>query len=167
MTGKLTQVRGIGPVRRLQTQIEIQAPIDTVWESLTQAEHVAQWWTRGEIGATAGDAIVLDDGESLRGTILVMMKPYVFEFTWHVSLEHAAHPEWIEPVTRGLVRFDMIELGREATLLTMVQFAPATSAAGASAGWHELVERLQILCEGRDIEPSADRFEELKALYSE
>ena len=166
MTAKLTEIVGIGPVRRLQTTIEIKAPVDTVWESITEARHVEQWWTAGEIGSTAGEPIVLEDGASVRGTIMVMMAPYVFEFTWNDSPAEATHPEWIEPATRGLVRFDLVELGAEETLLNMIQFAPVAGALGASAGWHELVESLQCYCEARDTKTPAGRFEELKALYS-
>jgi uncharacterized protein YndB with AHSA1/START domain len=107
----------------------------------------------------------LGDSEDLSGTITTMRAPYVFEFTWHDNLANASHPQWIEPQTNGLVRFDLTEVTEKDTLLTMVQFAPAASATGAAAGWHELFENIKSYMEKGAVNMTADRFSELKALY--
>ncbi len=162
---KLTEIHGCGSVRRVQTRKTIRAPIETVWEALTQIEHVRQWWADGTIGAQVGEAVQLGGDEDLNGSIVAMMKPHVFEFTWHDAPENAAHPEWIEAATRSLVHFDLIETAADTTLLTLINFAPLSSATGASAGWHHLFELLTSYLEEGEAQSGPDRFEALKALY--
>ncbi len=162
---KLTEVHGIGAVRRLQARNEIRAPIDVVWDSLTQIEHVKQWWADGHIGAQVGESFQLGGEEDLSGTIVTMMKPHIFEFTWHDDLKKAANPEWIETATNSLVHFDLVEVAAETTLLTLISFAPLAGFVGASAGWHHLFEVLTSYVETGDSATTDGRFDELKKLY--
>ena len=39
---------------------EINAPIQRVWEAITNADEVRQWWAEGEIAAQEGDGEMLD-----------------------------------------------------------------------------------------------------------
>lgn len=162
---KMTEVHGVGDVRRLQTRNTIRAPVETVWAALTEIEHVSQWWEKGTIGSGAGESIRLGEGDELNGTIVLMMAPRIFEFTWHDEPQRSAHPEWIEPATRSLVRFDLIETAPETTLLTLVTFAPVAGSAGAAAGWQHLFEAFTAYVETGDATTPEDRFTELKALY--
>lgn len=164
---RLTEIHGHGQVRRLQTRTPIRAPIDTVWDALTKIEHVSQWWADGAIGNGPGEVFQLGGENDLNGTIIAMFKPHVFEFTWQDDLQRAAHPEWIEPATRSLVRFDLIEIDAAETLLNLVSFAPLIGASGAAAGWHHIFEIFAAYVEGRDdVDPSGERFEALKTLYA-
>ena len=162
---KLTEVHGYGAVRRLQTRSEIRAPIHTVWDALTQIEHVKHWWADGHIGTQAGEPFQLGGAEDLNGTIVTIMKPHIFEFTWHDEPTKAAHPEWIETATHSLVHFDLIEVAPATTLLTLIQFAPLAGASGAAAGWHHIFEMLVSYLESGEAVTTEDRFEELKTLY--
>ena len=163
---KLSEIHGVGPVRRLQTRSEINAPIETVWDALTDIENVKAWWADGEIGSEVGAPVRLGGDEDLNGSIVAYMKPRIFEFTWHDDLSIANHPEWIETATHSLVHFDLIETGAETTLLTLISFAPLVSATGAAAGWHHLFERFSGYVESGDATTPDDRFEVLKALYT-
>lgn len=162
---KLTEVYGNGAVRRLQTRSKIRAPVDVVWDALTNIEHVRQWWADGQIGSKVGEPFQLGGEEDLNGTIITLMKPHIFEFTWHDDPEKAANPEWIEEATCSLVHFDLVELASETTLLTLIQFAPIAGVVGASAGWHHLFEALASYIETGDASTTEGRFEELKKLY--
>ena len=162
---KLTEVHGEGDVKRLQTRTAIRAPIDTVWEALTSIDHVRQWWSDGHIGTKPGDRIQLASPEDVDGTILIMMKPHVFAFTWHDEPHRSSHPQWIESATNSLVHFDLVQNAPEATLLTLIQFAPSVSALGAAAGWHHLFELLTSYLETGVVVTGDQRFEQLKALY--
>ena len=163
---KLTEVHGMGGTRRLQTRTIVEAPIETVWEALTNIEHVKAWWADGTMGSAVGEPVQLGGAEDLNGSIVAYMKPHVFEFTWHDDLTLAQHPDWIEPATNSLVHFDLIELGAESTLLTLISFAPVATMIGASAGWHHLFEVFKSYVETGDASSSDDRFEQLKVLYA-
>ena len=93
------------------------------------------------------------------------MPPYLFEFTWHDAPERCVRPEWIEPATNGLVRFDLVEQGADQTLLTLTQYVPQASHIGAAAGWHHIVETLAQYLERGEATAVAGRFDELQALY--
>lgn len=163
---KLTTVHGQGSVRRLQTQSTVRAPIEKVWSVLTDIEHVRHWWADGAIGKGVGEKVMLGSPEDLSGTVIVMMAPHIFEFTWHDEPGKASHPEWIDESTKGLVRFDLVELEPEATLLTLVQFGPIEGTLGASAGWHHIFESFTTYAETGAVTNTPDRFEELKKLYA-
>ena len=163
---KLTEVHGLGGTRRLQTRTVVEAPIETVWDALTNIEHVKAWWADGTIGNAVGESVQLGGDEDLNGSIVAYMKPHVFEFTWLDDLTQAQHPEWIEPATNSLVHFDLIELGAESTMLTLISFAPVATIIGAAAGWHHLFEMLKSYVETGDASTSDDRFEQLKELYA-
>ena len=164
---KLTTISGHGDVRRLQTQVSIAADIHEVWSAITDDEKIAQWWTAGKIDSFEGGRIVLDDGAELNGTIRTYAPPYIFEFTWRDNPADAEHSQMLEFTTKSLVRFDLVPLKEKQTHLTVIQYAPATFAHGAAAGWHHLAgERLVSYVEhGRAVDDSG-RFETLKALYS-
>lgn len=162
---KLTEVHGNGSVRRLQTRSEIRAPIDVVWDAITQIEHVRQWWADGTIGSKVGEPFQLAGEEDLAGTIVTLMKPHIFEFTWHDDPDRAARPEWLEEATSSLVHFDLVEIAADTTLLTLIQFAPLAGVLGASAGWHHIFEILTSYIETGETTTTPNRFEELKKLY--
>ena len=109
--------------------------------------------------------VQLGGEEDLNGSIVAMMKPHVFEFTWHDAPEEAVHPEWIEAATKSLVHFDLIEIAADTTLLTLISFAPLVGATGAAAGWHHLFEVLTVYLEEGEARSTPNRFDELKALY--
>ena len=168
MRDKLTTVNGTGPVRRLQVQTLIHAPIEKVWQAVTQIEHVKQWWADGAIGSQAGESITLGDGQDVNGTILVMREPYIFEYTWHDEPAQSVQPDWLHHPTNSMVRMDFVEEADGDTLVNLVSYSPKASGIGAAAGWHHLFERCKAYVEIGDantVDPN--RFEDLKLVYAD
>ena len=160
-----TIVAGAGALRQVRVQRRARAPIDVVWRVLTSSDEIGRWWSPGEVQAREGGRIKLsfgdepcdaDDGPGVDGVVKVCVAPYVFEFTWHRDYPEA-----------GIVRFDLVELSPDETLITLVQNVPAQDIVGATAGWHEIVERL-VHVAGTGAPPNdggtESRFELLKAI---
>lgn len=169
---KLTSISGTGSVRRLEIQLQIAAPVSKVWESITDVEHVAHWWTSGTIGAHEGGRIILEDGTAVNGTVKICLPPYCFAFTWNDKPEEAAHPHLIDAVSKSLVTFQLVEEivgGKENTQLTFSQYLPPGEILGAAAGWHQIVgERLKSYVETGLVSDDADqRFMELQKIYAD
>jgi uncharacterized protein YndB with AHSA1/START domain len=151
---ELATVAGYGKQRRVEVRCEMDAPIEKVWNAITEVDEVKEWWTGGEINPREGGRVRLGDGSELNGKIKVFQPPRIFEFTWNETLD--------DP---GLVRFDLIELDEDRTLVTLVNLVPATDILPAAVGWHHLVERLQRLVGGDIFPVSDDRGQELYSLY--
>ncbi len=168
MAEKYVSLRGGGPVRRLQTDVDIAAPIEKVWDAISDVEHVQHWWTGGRIDEEEGGRYTLEGGEEVNGTIKVKMRPYIFEFTWNDRPSEAKASEWIDHNTKSLVRIDLVELDATNTHLTLIQFNPAANSPGAAAGWHYIAgERLKLYVETGSVERAVDTFEELKQMYTD
>jgi len=66
------------------------------------------------------------------------------------------------------VRFDLVELAPDTTLLTLIQFAPVAGVTGASAGWHHIFEVFTSYVETGAAADKTDRcFEQIKALHQQ
>jgi uncharacterized protein YndB with AHSA1/START domain len=113
----LTEITGTGKVRRLQTQISISKDVAEVWNAITETKHIGHWWTHGTVGKRAGEAFQLADREEVKGTIICMRAPHVFEFTWHELferlkdyLERALH---LSPLPRSTGQTRRIDEGKD------------------------------------------------------
>lgn len=167
-TKRLTQVTGSGAVRRLEISIEINAPIQSLWNALVDSRKVEIWWTGGTIETYEGGRFILDDGAEVNGTVKVCHAPYIFEFTWNDSPEKSGHPALIDPHTKSMVRFDLTDLTEERTLLHFIQYLPFAEIVGAAAGWHQIIgERLKDFIETGKVCDDPNRFSELKSLYED
>jgi uncharacterized protein YndB with AHSA1/START domain len=157
---------GTGPYRRVEVKRVVNASIDDVWDAITDADKVSQWWDPGEIDRREGGRVRLGTntdecgGLPLDGVIKVFQPPHVLEFTWHEQYDPAM----------GLVRFDLVELGPGKTEVTLVNFVPEGDVIFAAAGWHEITERLQQYMVVRQAIPPAEndgRYKELCSFYQE
>jgi uncharacterized protein YndB with AHSA1/START domain len=160
---ELATVTGRGDYRRIEVRRVIRAPIEKVWSAITNADHVRHWWTAGVIDAREGGGIRLGGEEApgdglfpLDGEIKVFEPPRIFEFTWNESYDPA----------QGLVRLDLVELDEGSTQVTLIHTVPSIHGALATAGWHQLVERLGYFVEtGAPPADDGDRFRELATMY--
>lgn len=131
-------VTGKGKYRRIEVKRTVNAPIQRVWSAITNAEELGQWWDPGVIEPREGGRIKLDmdtdecGGLPLDGEVKVFLPPYVFEFTWHEEYDPA----------KGVVRFDLIELDGDRTLVTLTNLVPFDDTEPASAGWQEIMGSL-------------------------
>tara|TARA_Y100000031_G_scaffold154882_1_gene203945 strand:- start:12426 stop:12947 length:522 start_codon:yes stop_codon:yes gene_type:complete len=162
---ELATVMGHGKYRQVEVRRRVDATVEDVWEAITVADQVQQWWAPGQIDACEGGRVKLgDDGDAcdgdgpvLDGKIKVFIPPHIFAFTWHDDYDDA-----------GLVRFDLVQLADDVTQVTLVQNVPSKDAVPAAAGWHELLKRLgQYLTSGESVSVPEDdsRFRALCATY--
>jgi len=131
-------VAGSGQFRRVEVKRTLNAPIQRVWDAVTNSDEVAQWWAPGTIEPREGGMYHLGmdtsdcDGLPLEGTIKVFQPPYVLEYTWNDDYIPA----------EGLVRIDLTELGPDKTLLVLVQSVPQEDIEAVSTGWAEIIDSL-------------------------
>ena len=155
---------GHGKYRRVEVRRVVDAPIDRVWAAISSAEEMERWWSSGVLEGREGGRIHLHmdteecGGLPLDGQIKVFLPPHVLEFTWHEAYDPAM----------GVVRFDLIEVEGGKTQVTLTNFVPADDVVPASAGWHEIVERLGTYVRNGEPVPVPEgdrRFKELESLY--
>ncbi len=111
----------------------LAAPLDEVWDALTDPERRARWLAPGTIDATAGGSVRLDFGEGglVTGQVLACEPPTLLEFEWRFTGE-----------TESVVRLELSPAG-DGTLLVLDHRALAEQhAAGYSAGWHAYLASL-------------------------
>ena len=166
MEQRLVQLTGTDDCL-LQVQIDIHAPIERVWQSISDARHVGEWWAAGHIGRQPGEPVTLGENKEINGSIVTFLPPFVFAFTWHDDPEHAVRSEWLHHPTSSLVHYNLVVLSDTQTRLTLQQYTPQEVAAGAAAGWHHLMERLAQYVENGTIDEDPGRFETLKQLYQD
>lgn len=166
---RYAEIQGEGAVRRVALSNTLNAPLETVWQAITNVEQIQHWWPDwqpgGIIDKAEGGVVRLGDGSWIDGIVKVWRPPHIFEFTWQEQLED--EPDWFEQRTNSMLRIDLVELSNSQTLLNLIQFAPESSAVGGTAGWHHFAgERLKSLLEVGTVDDSSGRFEELVKLYS-
>ncbi len=126
---------GHGKYRRVEVRRVVNAPIQRVWDAITNADEVGQWWAEGVIEPREGGRIKLGldttecEGLDLDGIVKVWLPPHIFEHTWHEQSDPAM----------GLVRWDLVELAEGETQITLTNLIPAEDEAPVIAGWQEIV----------------------------
>ena len=122
-----------GVVRR---SVVLGAPVAAVWAALTEAGHLAAWLGGVELEAFPGGQIVVrEDGRVRRGVVVDLEPQRHLEIRWLPASRRIGFV-WgsdDEPAgSGGEVEFFVEALPElEATLLTVVERAPATALAGA------------------------------------
>ena len=149
MNESMALVTGGGPARRVEIRRSLQAPIERVWEAITDAKEVSLWWNEAEIESREGGRVKV--GTFVDGTVKVFQPPYVLEFTWNDNDEKP-----------GLVRFDLVQESESRTTITVTQFGPVAEVIPASAGWHDICDRLVAVVEEGKPE---SHFAELMEVY--
>jgi uncharacterized protein YndB with AHSA1/START domain len=75
---------------RIEREILIEAPVDVVWEVVTQPEHISRWWSdEAEIEVRPGGAGVLtwnlratNQRATVPITVEALERPHRFAFRW-------------------------------------------------------------------------------------
>jgi uncharacterized protein YndB with AHSA1/START domain len=106
----------------IDREIVIDAPIEMVWRTITEADRVAQWWAdRVELEATPGGAGVLtfehDDGIHVSPLVVEKVEPPTrFSFRW-------CYPDGDDPVPSNsmLVEFTLVSEGAARTRLRVTE----------------------------------------------
>jgi len=142
----------------------IPHPIETVWEALTQPEHLAGWYlTKAVIDGRTGGSIDFRTGPGqlhVTGRIRVWEPPHVFEYEWKVR-PWGRMPNGED----ATVRWELRPEGHE-TLLTLThRNLTRRSALGAAPATHVVLERLEAHLAGLTFEDFRERVAEVQEQY--
>ncbi len=139
-------------------------PIDTVWNALTDPEHLARWYmTKARLEARPGGSIDYVSGVSqfhVTGKILTWDPPRVFEHEWNVEPR-----EFLPRGERSVVRWELTSDGDGTILRITHRHLTAQTAKGFVAGTHAFLDRLGDELDGRPLTNWVKRVDELRAVY--
>lgn len=141
--------------------------IEKVWDAITNPDKMRIWFTDVKMDFTEGGKITFifqDEAKSESyGRILTIQPPWLFEFLWlgeDLPDEHA--------------RWELFEEGANSTRLVLTYSRVNESyAPSVAAGWHDTVEQLGEMLDGKtDFPPfgggePTERGKALKAQYVE
>ncbi|HEY2551302.1 MAG TPA: SRPBCC domain-containing protein [Streptosporangiaceae bacterium] len=133
-------------------------PQRSVWQALTEDEHLAAWFPSTIDGDRAAGApltfrFLNVDVPPMTGSMIAFEPPSVMEFTW----------------AEDVVRFELEPDGAARTVLTLiVTMAELGKAARDGAGWHISLDQLAFMLAGEDqARPGhGDRWRELNSSYT-
>jgi uncharacterized protein YndB with AHSA1/START domain len=145
---------------QLRFERHLLHPVEKVWAALTNPAQLAQWLAPGEIELTLGGRIYLaftDGAGVIDGRVTAIAPPRLLEFTWTDKGNDL-----------GFVRWELIaENG--GTHLVLTHNVPETARASGIpmlAGWHSLLEELEVLLDGLPISAVPDRWQVLHDHYA-
>jgi uncharacterized protein YndB with AHSA1/START domain len=135
----------------------INAPIDSVWEAITDPNHLADWLAPALIEPRVGGTVHIDFGEDqkVEGAVSVFAPPHTLEYTWTFTGE----PD-------SVLRFSLAA-SEGGTLLELAhRLVPSDQAPGYGAGWHAYLDILQASIEGAAPVDWTVRFNEVFGSYA-
>jgi uncharacterized protein YndB with AHSA1/START domain len=103
---------------RIEREILIEAPVDVVWEVVTQPEHISGWFSKSaEVDLTPGGKLALywEAHGTRHGRVERVEAPHFFSFRWVIRPD-----EDITEDNSTLVEFTLSAEG-ESTRLTVVE----------------------------------------------
>ena len=135
---------------KIEREINIQAPIATVWEVITRPEYISQWFgSQADIDLRPGGKGKLSWGEDLEAPleIVEVEKPHLFSFLW------VAPDEETKPTQQQtLVEFRLTEDGAGTSVcftesgfekLEITAEQQANLIAKHTPGWGDFLSSLQ------------------------
>jgi uncharacterized protein YndB with AHSA1/START domain len=133
--------------------IYIKAPVERVWQGLTDSDFTARYFHSTKIESTweAGADVTYynqDGSTAVKGTVLASEYPTLLSFTWHVHYDPEAFKERPSRVT-----FELTEV-EDATRLILVHddFEDGSVVLpNISKGWIAILSNLKTLLETGDI----------------
>lgn len=139
-------------------------PIETVWDTITNPEHLAQWYmSKARLEGRTGGSIDYVSGVSqfhVTGKILTWDPPRVYEHEWNVEpMKYLPHGE------RSVVRWELTPDGDGTILRLTHRHLTKQTAGGFVSGTHAFLDRLGDQLDGRPLTNWVKRVEELRSLY--
>ena len=83
--------------QRIEREILIEAPVDVVWEVVTDPEHISGWFSDSvELDLTPGGKVLLQwDGRGgVPGRVERVERPHFFSFRWAVGPSVPGEEHW-------------------------------------------------------------------------
>jgi uncharacterized protein YndB with AHSA1/START domain len=151
------QLEQVGDRWRLRFVRSLPHPPETVWEALTQPEHLKAWFPTEIIGERAAGAHLRfefpnNEGPPFDGEMLTYDPPKRLEFRWG-------------PDT---LRFELEPDGEGCTLTLVDVLEELGKAARDGAGWHVCLEALRHDLDGdADARTQMERWNEVHPIYVE
>ncbi len=139
-------------------------PIETVWETITSPEHLAQWYmSKARLEGRTGGSIDYVSGVSqfhVTGKILTWDPPRVYEHEWNVEpMKYLPNGE------RSVVRWELSPDGDGTILRLTHRHLTEQTAGGFVSGSHVVLERLEQELDGKPLVNWMQRVDEVKSLY--
>ena len=136
---------------------EIAAPINAVWEALTNTEELAGWLAPCTFDARSGGAVHFDFGDDqvVDGQVTIFDPPHRLEYTWTFTDE----PD-------SILLFELEAVGSATRLVLEHRMLPSEQATGYGAGWHAYLDRLAARVEGTEPVDWDERFSEVLGSYA-
>lgn len=117
----------------VRKEIEIRAPIEKVWEALTDAAAISGWMSSGavDIDLRPGGSYRFFGGETT-GVFTRVIRPHALEYTWRQA-------GWAGDWPDSVVAWDLRPEGDDATRVHLrhTAFPNQTEAESHDAGWDE------------------------------
>lgn len=151
--------------RTLQWARQIDAPVETIWHSLTDEAELAQWLMPSELDLRVGGKALYNLPDSFGGTISRLEPPHVLEVDQGDGfIRFEAGPDQVAFVDRMLAG----EVPPEAVddVSGYQPGGPGTHWAGVAAGWHGFLDALNAHVSGASL-PSMAAHEALVKQYAE
>lgn len=130
--------------------MRLDQPPATVWSTLTQSRHLANWLAPGEIDLRVGGSVKLafeQSGVVVDSEVAALMPGRLLEYSWSGPGEPRRPVQW------------SVESRDDGALLTLTLTVPETEdAARSCAGWAAHLEMLAAALEGVPIKFPFDRF---------
>lgn len=139
----------------VRRSILIAAPIDKVWQAVTQPEHISRWFGTTEldgsdVGATGRMTFGSNDPIPLR--IEAIDEPHSVSYCWSNDDALGTHPTEVDDATATVFTFTLEVVG-DSTRLTVLETgfdrtsAPAENMRSHVDGWTSELDKLVALLE--------------------
>lgn len=137
------------------------APIERVWDYITQCNHLGRWLMVGTIEPREGGAVNLGDGH-IRGVVTQWQPPRRLTYTWNVF-----NPgEQVSSFPESYVTMELEpELDETRLVLAHRPILLKEYVGRTMMGWHTLLDALVAVAEGREPEAREVAMERNRVLY--
>ncbi|HEU5102379.1 MAG TPA: SRPBCC family protein [Roseiflexaceae bacterium] len=146
MTATLRTIGG-RPVLRMERRLA--HPPGKIWRALTEPAHLSQWYPfkATELDLRVGGKIRFDNGQGMimDAVITELDPPRVFAFSERAPAE-------MERESYDLVHFELRPDGAGCLLIFTHTFDDRPAAGSYASGWHQCLDAMELLLDGRPIE---------------
>jgi uncharacterized protein YndB with AHSA1/START domain len=145
---------------QLQFERHLRHPVEKVWAALTNPVQLAQWLAPGEIELTLGGRVYLaftDGSGVIEGRVTAITPPRLLEFNWTDKGDDLGFVRWELTAEDG------------GTHLVLTHTVPESARAlgiPMLAGWHSLLEQLEILLDDQPMPSAGSLWQELHDHYA-
>jgi uncharacterized protein YndB with AHSA1/START domain len=144
---------------QLRFERHLRHPAEKVWSALIDPAQLAQWFAPGEIELVEGGRVhlVFNSEDAVDGRVTAFAPPRLLEFTWTDKGKDLGFVRWKLTDEEG---------GTHLLLTHTVPESARSSCFPMLAGWHSLLEKLEVLLNGEPTSSVPDRWQELHDEYA-